>query len=458
MKKPPVSVVLGAIVLTAAFIALPFLGTGVGRSQETPGISPISWETSVPSGFPRPAPPVPAGGPENPAGLPDEAAVRIPNDPLFKYQFGFRNPGGKLTMPSHSYRPSLKDYEAAPGIDADLVHAWAITTGSKSVIVALLDDGFFYQHEDLAPNIWRNPGESGPDADGYPREANGVDDDKNGFVDDVMGWDFAFDDPDPDCYVFDGMDATRIQPYWHSVSAMGIIGAKGDNGVGVAGVNWNVSMMLLKIGAQGVRGTDLMRDERSAKAIRYAVDNGARVISWSGFVTDLRPEKLALLREAVDYAERKGALLVVGAGNDGKNVDLPENVTYPSCVPNGNILNVAEIDFKGELYRYRVGDRVLGSNYGPLNVDIAAVGDNFTTFLKNNVSVYAVAGGTSNSTPVVAGVAALVLAVRPDLDARSLKDVLMKSAVRLPALAGKVGSGGMVSAYQALRAAPALPR
>ena len=232
----------------------------------------------------------------------------VPNDPLFKFQFSFNNPGGKLTIPSYSYKPAAKDYEAVKGIDPDLLRAWAVTTGKKDVVVAVLDDGFFYNHEDIRDNIWKNPGESGPDKDGYPKETNGIDDDGNGHVDDVIGWDFAFDDPDPDCYVFDGMDATRIQPYWHSISALGIIGAKGNNGLGVAGINWEVSMMLLKIGAQGVRGVDLKRNERAARAIRYATDNGARIMNWSGFVDDLRPEALKQLQAAIDYAETKGVL------------------------------------------------------------------------------------------------------------------------------------------------------
>jgi subtilisin family serine protease len=284
------------------------------------------------------------------AGYRPEDGV-IPNDRFFKYQFSFLNPGGKLTIPSYSYKPSEHTYEAVRGIDPDITRAWTITTGSKDVVVALIDDGFFYNHEDIKDNIWKNPGETGLDKNGFPKETNGIDDDGNGYVDDVMGWDFVFDDPDPTHYIFDGMDATKIQPYWHSIEAMGIIGAKGNNGIGVAGINWDVSMMLLKIGVQGVRGIDLNRCGRAARAIRYAADNGARVINWSGFVDDLRPESLATLQEAIAYAEKKGVLLVVAAGNSGLNIDLKENFTYPACFENENILTVAEIDFKGDLYR-----------------------------------------------------------------------------------------------------------
>ncbi len=379
----------------------------------------------------------------------------LPNDPYFKFQASFVNPGGTLTLERTSTKPSPVTYEALEGIDANVTRAWTISTGDRGVVVAVLDDGFFYGHEDLAGNIWANPGESGMDATGHPKETNGVDDDRNGYVDDVVGWDFAFDDPDPDCYVFDGMDRSRIQPYWHSISALGIIGARGNNGLGVAGINWDVSLMLLKIGAQGIgRGEkDTLRPGRAARAIRYAADNGARIVNWSGFVSDPTPEALAELRAAIEYAGRKNVLLVVGAGNSGLDIDRPENFTFPACFDLDNILTVAMIDFGGRLVRYQAGDRWLGSNFGPRNVDIAAVEESFSTFFENARSTYRLAGGTSNAGPIVTGVAALTLSVDPGLSAPALKKILMDTATRLPGLDGKVASGGMVNAYAALRAA-----
>jgi subtilisin family serine protease len=383
----------------------------------------------------------------------------VPNDPYFKFQTSFLNPGGRITVERASTKPSPVTIDAVAGIDSNVTRAWTISTGRRGVVVAILDDGFFYAHEDLAGNIWANPGESGPDATGHARETNGVDDDGNGYVDDVMGWDFAFDDPDPDCYVFDGMDRTLIQPYWHSISALGIIGAKGNNGVGVAGINWDVSMMLLKIGAQGVgrNEKDTLRPKRAARAIRYAADNGARIVNWSGFVSYPTPEALAELRSAIEYAGRKGVLLVVGAGNSGLDIDRPENFTYPACFDLDNILTVAMVDFRGGLVRYQAGDRMLGSNFGPRNVDIAAVEESFSTFVENGRSAYRLAGGTSNAGPVAAGVAALALSVDPRLDAAALKKVLMDTVRRLPGLDGKVASGGLVDAYAALLAAGGRP-
>jgi subtilisin family serine protease len=385
------------------------------------------------------------------------AGRRIPNDPFFKYQVSFLNPGGQIPIERTSIKPSPVTLDATAGIDPDITRAWTISTGSGKVIVAVLDDGFFYNHEDLAGNIWANPGESGPDATGHPKETNRIDDDGNGYVDDVMGWDFVFDDPDPDCYIFDGKRKDRIQPYWHSISALGIIGARGNNGIGVAGVNWDVSLMLLKIGAQGIGNgeKDTSRPGRAAKAIRYAADNGARVINWSGMVNDPTPEALAELKAAIEYAGNKNVLMIAAAGNSGLDLDREENFTYPVCFPLDNILTVAMIDFRGGLVRYQAGERLLGSNFGPRNVDIAALEENFTTDVENGRSAYRLGGGTSCAAPVVTGVAALALSVDPGLSAPALKKILMDTATRLPALEGKVACGGMVNAYKALVAARA---
>jgi len=389
------------------------------------------------------------------AAAPLQETTRIPNDPYFREQVSLYAKGGRGSWLRNSPRTARDTATIAPGLTLDAPRAWALTTGSRDVVVAVLDDGFFYRHEDIADNVWHNPGETGTDANGLARETNGVDDDANGFVDDVVGWDFAFNDPDPDHYVFDGMDRSRVQPYWHSISALGIIGARGDNGVGVAGINWVVSLMLLKIGAQGTRRgeVDTARVGRAAQAIRYAVDNGARVINWSGYV-DLRdPARLTPLREAVAYAAVRGVLLVTGAGNDGKDLDQDQNCSFPQCFDFPNQIRVAEASWDGGLYRYTVGGQTRGSNYGARRVEIAAIGVNFTTGLRNGAEIYAVGGGTSDAAPVVAGVAALMLSVRPTLTAAELKAALIASATPLEQLKGKVAAGGAVNAYHAVRLA-----
>jgi thermitase len=387
------------------------------------------------------------------------AQEKIPNDPHYKDQVSFHNPGGKIRINTRSYRPSLEEFDAVRGIDLNIEKAWAITTGSKSVVVALLDDGFCYNLPDVRDNIWHNPRETGTDQNGFAKETNELDDDHNGYIDDVVGWNFAFDSPDPDCHVFDGMDKTRIAIDWHSSSAMGIIGAKGNNGIGVAGINWDVSMMLLQIGAQGTaRGEiDTKRIDRAVKAIHYAADNGARIINWSGFVDDTRPEKLAELQSAFQYAATKNVLIVVAAGNSFDDLDQDQNCKAPpECFEGANLLKVAEIDFRGELYRARPNTKwVGGSNYGAKRVDIAAIAMNYTTFVKNGVAVYGLFSGTSNAAPVVSGVAALMLSVNPKLTTPQMKQLLLQTATKLPGLKGKAVSEGMVNAYEAVLAAKA---
>lgn len=110
-----------------------------------------------------------------------------PNDRYFRYQVTFQNPGGPLKIPDFSYRTRVSEYPRNAGLDIDITRAWSITTGSRQVVVALLDHGFSYQHEDVKDNIWNNPGETVVDANGLRKETNGVDDDHNGYVDNVMG-------------------------------------------------------------------------------------------------------------------------------------------------------------------------------------------------------------------------------------------------------------------------------
>ncbi len=288
----------------------------------------------------------------------------IPDDPFFKYQVSYDNQGGLVVVDMTSRKRSPVELQLQPGIHLQMTCAWAITTGSRATIVALLDDGFFYDQEDIRDNIWRNKGETGRD-----------------------------------------------------------------------------------------------RAERTARAIRYAADNGARAINWSGFVREDRPEKLDLLREAIDYAGSRGVLLIVGAGNDARDIDLEENRFYPACFESDNIIVVAEVDFDGILYKVPEGSKYIGgSNYGPKNIDVAALAQNYTTQLKDNCSTYGLGGGTSDASPVVTGVAALVFSLRPDLSGPQVKEILMRSATKLPALEGGVKSAGMVNAWEALKSAAEYPQ
>jgi subtilisin family serine protease len=388
---------------------------------------------------------------------PVAAQERRPNDPYFDRQVSFAAPGGVVVFDRLAARASPIEVQTVTGVDLNILNAWAITTGSRDVVVAIIDDGFPYWHEDLRENIWRNQGECGPDEAGYPKESNGRDDDQNGYVDDVMGFDFPFSDPDPDPYIFNGRRDDEIAVYTHGSSSAGIIGARGNNGVGVAGVNWEVSLMLLKIGAQG---TSLDPDgqrkvEWAAEAIRYAVDNGARAINWSGFVRPTEPEQLAPLREALEYANRADVLVIVAAGNSKEDLDARENCQFPKCEASENLVLVGEIDFDGSLYVVPEEDSLYvgGSNFGARTVDIAALAQNYTTTTRENVATYRICGGTSCAAPVVTGVAALIWSVRPDLGGSEVKEILMSSARRLPGLEGRMVSEGIVDAEAALRMA-----
>jgi len=215
----------------------------------------------------------------------------LPNDPLFPGQYGLENTG---------------QTGGTAGADINVAPVWSTATGSKDVIVAVIDEGVNISHEDLKRNIWLN-------ADEIPN--NGEDDDENGYVDDIRGYDFYNDDET----VYDAEDGDR-----HGTHVAGIIGAQGNNGVGVAGVNWNVSIMPVKF-----LGPDGGDDFAGAEAIVYAVDNGAKVIncSWGG------EGDSPIIEEAIDYANDHGVLIAAAGGNDGMSTAPIRFRPAPSARP-----------------------------------------------------------------------------------------------------------------------------
>ena len=200
-----------------------------------------------------------------------QASEIIPNDPRFEEQWNL----SLIEMPG----------------------AWAIEKGDPEVIIAVVDTGFDYTHEDLASQTWVN-------ADEIPD--NGIDDDNNGYIDDVRGWDFSEPPSSDGSGKSQNGDNDPIDESGHGTHVTGIIGAAVDNGVGIAGIAWNCTLMPIR--GAGVEG---IRDDRSAAAIVYAVDNGARVInmSWGG------RERSFVLRDAVDYAYARGVLMIAASGN-----------------------------------------------------------------------------------------------------------------------------------------------
>jgi subtilisin family serine protease len=286
--------------------------------------------------------------------------------------------------------------DAPMGIDT----AWRQTIGADTT-VAIIDSGIDLGHPDLAPNLWTNPGEIA---------ANGVDDDGNGYVDDVHGYDFVDNDGTP-------QDANG-----HGTHVAGIVGARGGNGIGGAGVAWRARLMAIRVLDGQARGTTAA----VAAGIRYAVDNGARIVNLSL----AGPTSTSDLEDAVRYARARGVLIVVAVGNDG--ADLTSSPTYPAAYGEDNVLGIAATTSDGGLSSV--------SDYGP-GADVAAPGEQIlSTALGGG---YEWRTGTSMAAPEVAGALVLLAAARPDLDGNRLRDALL-AGVRhtgLPVSAGALDVG-----------------
>jgi subtilisin family serine protease len=319
------------------------------------------------------------------------------------------------TDPLTAEQWSLKD-DGAMGTES----AWRQTTGAD-VTVAIVDSGVDLGHPDLAPNLWTNPGEV---------PGNGVDDDGNGYVDDVHGFDFVGGDGDP-------QDANG-----HGTHVAGIVGARGGNGIGGSGVAWRARLMAVRVLDAEARGSTTA----VAQGIHYAVDNGARIVNLSL----AGPTATADVEEAVRYAQDHGVLIVAAAGNSG--ADLASAPTYPAAYPEGDVLGVAATAQGGVLSSV--------SDYGP-GADVAAPGEQIlSTALGGG---YEWRTGTSMAAPHVTGALVLLAAARPDLDAIGLRDALL-SHVRHTGLAVETGALDVGAALQAViapdlwKAAPASVR
>jgi subtilisin family serine protease len=282
--------------------------------------------------------------------------------------------------------------------------AWDVTQGSNAVVVAVVDTGADVTHPDLDANIWTNSGEV----------ANGLDDDTNGLVDDLKGWDFA------------SGDANVSDTNGHGTHVSGTIGAEGDNAAGVTGVNWRVKVMPLRTGNGTLSGLAI------EQAFRYACAEGAQVVNGS-FGS---PSPDPFVRDAIE--DCPGTLFVFAAGNESTNNDAQPR--YPCNYPVENVVCVAASEEDDTLAPF--------SNYGTTNVDLAAPGAAILSTIPGGL--FDEFFGTSMASPHVAGAAALVLSHRPALTPIELKNTLLLSVDKTSAYSGSVKTGGRLNVARAL--------
>ncbi|MFM8358616.1 MAG: S8 family serine peptidase [Verrucomicrobiota bacterium] len=301
-----------------------------------------------------------------------------------------------------------------PGADINVLGAWDVTTGSTNTIVGVIDTGVMYRHRDLRDNMWVNPGEI---------PGNGVDDDNNGYIDDIHGINAITGSGDP-------MDDDG-----HGTHVAGTIGAVANNGFGHVGVAWTVRLMALKfLGTAGGFSSDAI------ECIDYSVNKKVKITnnSWGG-----GPFSRTLL-DALGRARQAGQLFVVAAGNSG--LDIDSTPVYPASYPSDNLLVVAALNRKDLLAEF--------SNYGFKTVHVGAPGVEIYSTFTGSDTAYEYLDGTSMASPHVAGVAALVLSAIPTADYAELKARIITSATQIEGLTAKTITQGRANASGAIDGKP----
>lgn len=318
-----------------------------------------------------------------------------------------------------TYFTSGQLWGMAGGFGSNANAAWAANKlGSSSVYIGIIDEGYMYTHQDLEANAGKNPGETA---------GNGVDDDGNGLVDDVYGWDFDGNNAS----IFDGSADD------HGTHVAGTIGAVGGNGTGVAGVVWNVKLLSAKfLGKRGgttanaIKAVDYFTDLKTRHGLNIVATNN----SWGGGGFS------QALKDAIDRANAVGILFIAAAGNSGTNNDV--SASYPSGYTSANIIAVASITSTGTLSSF--------SQYGASTVDIGAPGSGIWSTVPASskgkvVSGYASYSGTSMATPHVSGAAALYASLNPGASSVQIKAAILNQATSTSSLQGKVLTGGRLN-------------
>jgi len=324
----------------------------------------------------------------------------VSNDPRFASQWSLANVG-----------------QTGGRVDADIdaPEAWQITTGSRTVVVAVIDSGIDFAHPDLAANIWTNPREIA---------GNGVDDDANGYVDDVRGWDFV------------DVDNTPQDGFGHGTHVSGIIGAVGNNGVGISGIAWQLSILPLRFqsnSGMGYTGAAISALNYATKLRRAGVPIVASNNSWGGGTT-----YSSTLQAAIKAHGDAGITFVVASGNSGADSDAVPR--YPAGYAGDNVIAVAATDASDNLASL--------SNYGQTSVDLAAPGIGILSTLPGGG--YGGMSGTSMAAPHVTGAVALLAARKPGITPAEVRAAIFGSVDPLASLAGKVATGGRLNVRAAL--------
>ena len=345
---------------------------------------------------------------------PDYQFVSSSVDPYFEQQWGIENNLNDISYQGTDDTAGtiLSEetiiYRSAYAVDTNVTDAWELTKGNGSV-VAVLDTGIDITHEDLVNNIWT-----------YSIEVpNNIDDDGNGYIDDITGWNFIDDNN-----IVHNQE--NISDEWHGTHIAGIIAAQGDNNIGITGVAPNTMIMPLKVFHNGIAYTsDII------EAIEYAEQMGVKIVNCSWGSTEYNQA----LKETIDNSSM---LFVCAAGNSHNNIDFMP--IYPASYENSNIISVASIDNQGILSGF--------TNYGELSVDVAAPGENIISTAPGNT--YISSGGTSMATAFVSGEAALLLSYNNASDSLMLKNRILDTADKLSTLTGKILNGNKINCSNAV--------
>lgn len=329
---------------------------------------------------------------------PIEPSIKIntyPVDKYFNLQWALNNFGQEIGE------------IGIPGVDINVLPSWKISKGDQSTIVGVLDTGIDISHIDLRENIYINTNE-------IPQ--NGIDDDKNGYIDDVQGWDFL----NKDNIVFDSSYEDR-----HGTAVAGIIAAR-ENTEGIIGVAPNVKILPLKfMNSKGGSTFDAI------EALLYAKSLGVKIINCSFGGTDMNSILKKIMKDS-------GMLFICAAGNNGENTRT--NPIYPACFNINNIISVGAINNNGHIAEF--------SNYGQY-VDVVAPGVNIVSLAPDNTMTFT--SGTSAAVPHVTGIAALIKSYKPILNPHEIAKIIEDSVVQSDELKHKIKSRGSVSAYNSLK-------